>query len=206
MDRPSPLANHPDRKRWNERYRDAGPAAFGSRASEWLEEHRALLQENQHGRALDLACGNGRNAFFLAELGYTVDAVDISEVAIEWVDAKSRDHRLAVEALQLNLETDPFPKGDYQVILNLNYLERSIFDRIRSSLVSGGLLIFQTRSRDHVDRRGGDTTPEFALDSNELLHAFTGSDFRVLHYRESIVTEGSDGRQRALAGLVAQRT
>jgi len=199
--------SHRDRQRWNEKYREADPAAFDSAPSGWLEEHRTLLQEHAGGRALDLACGHGRNAFCLAELGYTVDAVDISDVAVARVNAEATRRRLAVEAQCLDLETDPFPNAGYAVVVDFNYLERSIFDDIRSSLTRGGLLIFQTRLRDQCDRVGSGIDPRFTLDPNELLDAFSGSGFRVLHYREAVSSlgGGEDG-ERALAGLVARRT
>ena len=68
------------RERWNERYADGGLEPFPDAPAEWLVAHEALLPGG--GRALDVACGDGRNAVYLAQLGYMVDAIDVSDVAI----------------------------------------------------------------------------------------------------------------------------
>ena len=74
------------RERWNERYGGDGFEPFPDAPAPWLVEHAALLRElagaGRRRRALDVACGDGRNARWLAELGFEVDAVDVSDVAI----------------------------------------------------------------------------------------------------------------------------
>jgi tellurite methyltransferase len=68
-----------DRERWNQRYRDG---AYDFRPADWLLAHSSWLKPATEGvRALDLACGAGRNSLHLASLGYAVDAWDISDVA-----------------------------------------------------------------------------------------------------------------------------
>ena len=57
------------RDRWNERYAQADRAWLPETPAEWLVEHEALLTGS--GRALDIACGDGRNALYLACLLYT---------------------------------------------------------------------------------------------------------------------------------------
>src|SRR5438128_6186526 len=69
-----------DRERWNQRYRDGG---YELRPADWRLALGARLKPARHGaRALDLACGAGRNSLHLATLGYVVDAWDISDVAL----------------------------------------------------------------------------------------------------------------------------
>src|SRR5437763_2642105 len=70
------------RRYWNERH---ASAIFNDEPAPWLVEHQELIEKEPRGRALDIACGGGRNALFLAELGFEVDALDISDVAIERV-------------------------------------------------------------------------------------------------------------------------
>jgi 2-polyprenyl-3-methyl-5-hydroxy-6-metoxy-1,4-benzoquinol methylase len=195
--------NHPDKIRWNEKYKQKGLEAFGAEPAEWLVAHESLLVEQPKGFALDLACGNGRNAFYLAKLGFTVDAVDISDVALSWLQKQVRERQVAVHPKVMNLETALLPKHRYQVILNINYLERSIFDGIKEALLPDGLLFFETMTKDHIAILGNQMNPKFVLDYNELLHAF--SDLRILHYREAIVWEGSCDKTKAAASLVARR-
>ena len=82
-------------ERWNERY-SRGFEAFGGRPAAWLVEHETLLSGD--GRALDVACGDGRNAAHLARLGYDVDAIDVSEVAVGALRAAAPEHGLAITA------------------------------------------------------------------------------------------------------------
>jgi tellurite methyltransferase len=175
-----------ERARWNERHgRDARPPGA---AAEWLVAHRALLDAQPRGRALDLACGRGRNALELARMGFAVDAVDISDVAVEAVRAAAAEQGLPVTAHRADLSGEPFPRPPYDVIVDVNYLERSLFEAIPLALAPGGLLVFETFTREHAGIRA-----EFGLAVNEPLRAFRG--LRVLHYREV------GGR----AGLVARR-
>ena len=66
----------PDRIKWNKRYSEKDP---GQRIPRIV---RAYIDRAPAGRALDIACGTGAVSLFLAERGYTVDAVDISDVAL----------------------------------------------------------------------------------------------------------------------------
>ena len=77
-----------DRQGWNERYA-AHDLVWGAEPNRFLAEELAALPAQ--GRALDLACGEGRNAIWLAKRGWQVTAVDYSSVAVE------RARRLARE-------------------------------------------------------------------------------------------------------------
>jgi SAM-dependent methyltransferase len=172
----------------------------GLEPSAWLADHRALLEAQPRGRALDIACGMGRNALFLAGLGFRVDAVDVSDVAVEATGARASERGAAVRALRADVRTDPFPAPPYEVILNLNFLERVLFDPIAQALAPGGLLVFETFGRLQRDVPGGTLDERLTLAPNELLRAFTG--LRVLHYRDTVLHEG---RTRAVVSLVARR-
>lgn len=166
------------RERWNERYRRDGDAAFGRDPSQWLVEQRSRLQTHRKGRALDLACGPGRNSLFLAELGFEVDAVDVSEVALEGLRANAARRRLRVHALRADLEADAFPDASYEVIVVFNFLLRSLFEPIERALAPGGLLVFETWRQDPGGRRR-------ALDPGELLAAFPGLELLEHAEREA---------------------
>ena len=72
-----------DQEKWNERYREG---AYATRThpsallAEWLPKPE---RRETHPRAIDVACGTGRNAIYLAQRGWQVDAVDVSEVALD---------------------------------------------------------------------------------------------------------------------------
>jgi SAM-dependent methyltransferase len=188
-----------ERERWNERYgRGAGPV--GLDPSAWLADHGALLEAQPRGRALDIACGMGRNALFLAGLGFHVDAVDVSDVAVETTRARAAERGAAVRAVRADVRADPFPEPPYEVIANLNFLERALFGPIAQALAPGGLLVFETFGRDQREVPGSTLDPRLTLAPNELLRAFAG--LRVLHYRDTVLHED---RTRAVVSLVARR-
>ena len=192
-------ADGDERARWNARYgRGAGPV--GLEPSAWLADHRALLEDCPRGRALDIACGMGRNALFLADLGFEVDAIDISDVAVEATRRRAAERGAPVRAVRADVGTGAFPAPPYAVIVNLNFLERALFGPIEQALAPGGLLVFETFGRDQRDVPGSSPAPRLTLAPNELLRAFAG--LRALHYRDTVVHEG---RTRAVVSLVARR-
>ena len=189
------------RERWNRRYAARGVRVFSGAPSEWLTENRSVLSGSGGRRALDVACGDGRNAAYLARLGFEVDAVDISDVVIDALQAAAIHRGLAVNALRLDLERDPLPGSDYDLVVQLNYLQRSLFEPIAQALTPGGILILETVTRAHVEELGNQFDPRFLLDHNELLGSFPGLE--VLRYEECVAERS--GRPRAVASLVARR-
>src|SRR5712671_4960727 len=84
------------------------------------------------GRALDLACGSGRNAVWLAEHGWQVTAVDRSPVAIPMVETHVAD-----------LEKHEFQIGEaeWDLIVVSLYLQRDLFDLIKQGVKRGGVVL-----------------------------------------------------------------
>jgi 2-polyprenyl-3-methyl-5-hydroxy-6-metoxy-1,4-benzoquinol methylase len=189
------------RERWNRRYAERGLTPFPDRPSEWLAENRDLLAGPGGRRALDVACGDGRNAVYLAQLGFAVDAVDVSDVAVSALRAAALERGLNVDARRLDLEVETLPVARYDVVVQINYLQRDLFGALAQALVPGGLLVLETVTRAHVDELGKVFDARFVLDDNELLRSFP--ELRVRHYREGITDRG--GRPRGVASLVAER-
>jgi SAM-dependent methyltransferase len=152
------------------------------------------------GRALDIAAGTGRNALYLAERGCEVVAVDISSVALDMARLQAKQKHLDVDWRQLDLEQTGFPAGDYDLILTINYLQRSLFSPIKAALRIGGLIVFETYLTDQ-QRIGHPKNPNYLLAHNELLDHFR--EFRVLYYREGKFSDGAEPSFRA--GIFAQK-
>jgi len=158
--------------------------------------------EQAKGRALDVACGIGREAAYLAELGFAVDAVDASDVAIAAVRERAAERALDIEATRMDLPgvDAGFPRPPYDVICCFYFLQRALLGRIAGALAPGGLVLYETFTRDHVEAVGGRMPERFLLEHNELLHAFDG--LRILRYREAVIP--GTQRSRAVASLVAR--
>jgi 2-polyprenyl-3-methyl-5-hydroxy-6-metoxy-1,4-benzoquinol methylase len=200
------------RERWNERYERAGFEPFPDAPAEWLTEHRELLGELAGGgggeargdgtaRALDVACGDGRNARWLAELGFAVVAVDVSDVAVGALRSAAAERGLRVDAHAVDLEHDALPGGPYDVVVCMNYLQRELFAALEGVLAPGGLLLYETFAQAHVAELGRRFNPAYVLEPNELLRAFAA--LHVRHYREGVAERG--GEPRGVASIVAQR-
>ncbi len=158
-----------------------------------------LLTLLPKGRALDIACGEGRNAIFLAQNGYEVDAVDISNVAIDRVAEAAKIAGVKVNLIQADLENYEIPVETYDLIINFNYLQRSLVPAIKMGLKKGGAVIFETYTLEQQSI-GHPKNPEFLLKPNELLHQF--SDLHIFFYREGVFEEGG---KRAIASLAGKR-
>ncbi len=187
------------RERWNERYRGATLVALPDEPPPWLAEHRELLGGG--GRALDVACGDGRAARFLAELGHDVLAVDVSDVVVDAVNRAAGERGLAIAARALDLEREPLPPGPFDVVVALNFLQRDLADALQDALAPGGLLFLETFGAAHVEELGRTCNPAYVLERDELLHAFERLD--VVAHRDGVVER--EGGPRGLASLVARR-
>ena len=193
--------SHDPRQRWNRRYAERGLRPFPDAPAAWLVENRHLMAGGPGRRALDVACGDGRNAAYLARLGFEVDAVDISDVAIDALHAAAAARRLPVRAIRLDLERDPLPGGPYDVIVQINYLQRSLVARLAEALRPGGLVLVETVTRAHVEDLGNRFDPRFLLEPGELRQAF--AHLELVRYQEDVLERS--GRTRAVASLAARR-
>jgi 2-polyprenyl-3-methyl-5-hydroxy-6-metoxy-1,4-benzoquinol methylase len=152
------------------------------------------------GTALDVAAGKGRNAIFLAEMGFNVVAVDISTIALEEARRRAEEKLLEVTWQQGDLEQIRLPAAAYDLIVDFNYLQRSLFPQIRRALKPQGHVIFETYLIDQ-QAIGHPKNPAYLLNHNELLDHFRS--FRVLCYREGKYSEGGEAAFRA--GIFSQK-
>ena len=181
-----------DQTRWDRQY---SSSAGADQPSDYL---RQILESDAwhipRGIALDVAAGTGRNAIFLAEMGFTVAGIDISTVAIEKARRRADEKSLEITWLQADLEHIELSTDAYDLIVNFNYLQRSLFPQIRRALRPRGHVIFETYLIDQ-QAMGHPKNPAYLLDHNELLDHFRS--FRVLCYREGKYTDGGGAAFRA---------
>jgi 2-polyprenyl-3-methyl-5-hydroxy-6-metoxy-1,4-benzoquinol methylase len=96
------------------------------------------------GRAIDIATGRGRNALFLAERGFSVEAIDVSTVALEQGRKAAQEKKLAIDFRQADLDSVELPEVTYDMILNFNFLQRSLIPKMKKALKLGGHIVFET--------------------------------------------------------------
>jgi len=164
------------KEKWNERYRTATDERQAARV---LKENLHLLPES--GRALDFACGFGGNAILLAQQDLKVDAWDISDVAIAALQDVALERQLSIQAEVRDVEENPPATETFDVIVVSYFLDRDIIPALMQALKPGGLIFYQTFTRQRVSDRGPQRA-EFRLADQELLQLF--SDLQIMFYRE----------------------
>jgi 2-polyprenyl-3-methyl-5-hydroxy-6-metoxy-1,4-benzoquinol methylase len=188
-----------DQIRWDRQHAEGRGTTVPSRfVQEILDsDHWTILP----GRALDVATGKGRNALFLASRGFQVTAIDISTVGLEEGRTRARDHSLSIDWEQADLENLQLAAAAYDLIVNINYLQRSLLPGLRGALKPGGHMIFETYLIDQ-QAAGHPRNPDYLLHHNELLDHFR--DYRVLLYREGRFADGAEPSFRA--GIFARKS
>jgi tellurite methyltransferase len=180
-----------DRTRWNEKYRRGD---YPSEPSAIVTDFFRLAPGPA---ALDIAAGSGRNSLFLAQRGFQVDAVDISDEGL----AQFAGRHPGIRPICMDLDAFDLPTGRYDLIVNVLYLDRRLFPQIREGLKPGGILIFETLLESPGVPDDRKRCRDYYLLPNELLHAFLS--LQIIYYHE----EPSSGQAdtKALASLVAIR-
>lgn len=194
---------------WDAKHRLAAGAPLSEPASIVLE----LLPLLPTGRALDVACGTGRHSILLAERGQRVTAVDFSSVALDVLEVRARGMhipawryenlhesskhaRRGIALMRADLEEMELPERSFDLILCIQYLQRSLFAQMAPALRPNGVLLMETFTRAQLEFNGGPRNPAYLLETGELREAFP--DLCVLFYRELRAGQG-------IASLVAKK-
>jgi SAM-dependent methyltransferase len=165
-----------DRQRWDRKYGAGdGPAHF--QPNRLLVDHTYLLSK---GHALDVACGFGGNALFLAGQGYRVDAVDVSGVALGQLQAEAARRGVTIDLVQADLSRWTVPASRYDLITVFCYFSRSLFPILAAALCPDGLLFQANRNHSILERRPG-FNPAYLASMGELSKLALGAGLEILH-------------------------
>ena len=190
--------NEADRTKWDRIY--TGGAEKTAEPCEVLAAHSHLLPAE--GDALDLACGRGGNALYLAARGFSTRAWDVSAVAIQSLSDVAAHNSLPLMTEQRDVTADPPASGSFDIIVVSRFLDRALAPAICAALREHGLLFYQTFIREKVGDTGPNN-PAYRLEANELLRLF--QSLHLIYYHE----EGNVGDTRRgfrnEAMLVAQK-
>lgn len=194
--------NSDDKEKWNSHFRaiSVNPSVSARDSSQILTENAHLLPRS--GCVLDLACGLGANALFLAKLGFETHAWDISEEAIDQLQKVVDSQSLNICMEVRDVIARPPSKNSFDVIVVSRFLNRSLIPSLIEALKPSGLIFYQTFSVDKLSGIGP-SNPDYLLKPNELLQMFRSLRIRV--YREEGLAGNLEKGFRNEVMLVAQK-
>ncbi|BCS53656.1 bifunctional 2-polyprenyl-6-hydroxyphenol methylase/3-demethylubiquinol 3-O-methyltransferase UbiG [Geobacter sp. SVR] len=189
-----------DRLKWNLRF-GSEEAFLGVRPSPFLAREMERIKALAPGRrALDIACGEGRNAIFLARHGFEVTGLDISDVGLAKADRWATEAGVTVDFRWADLE-DYCIDEEYDLIINFNFLLRDLIPQAFAALAPGGLLIVDTILES--PETSGTHTAEYLLRYGELGKMFQALPGEVLFQEE--VREVAEGEMPTARVLFRKR-
>jgi tellurite methyltransferase len=184
-------------ERWNKRYR------LREHPEEDLETAPTPLvvkfaRGPTPGRALDLACGAGRNALWLAEHAWEVTAVDGASAAIEILQSRAAEHGLNIGTVVADLEEGEFAiePSRWDLVAMCYYLQRNLYESAKRGVRPGGILIAIV----HITEPG-EAASAHRLLPGQLEKYFDGWD--ILHRYEGPPSDSA--HRRDVAEIVARR-
>jgi SAM-dependent methyltransferase len=185
-----------DRNKWNQRY--AEDSYHKNNPVTLVEDWLPRLPV---GRALDVACGAGRNAIFLAQAGYQVDAIDISREGLNLARQEADNQGLSINWIEHDLDL-PYPfDTNYDLIIVMWYVDLGLVSRLCDCLAPGGNLICEEHLITDLAVIGP-TSSNYRVAPGALREAVSGLD--VLLYEESIEMN-AEGEQIASARVVVKK-
>jgi SAM-dependent methyltransferase len=164
--------------------------------SRWLVENLDLIPLGLP--VLDIACGRGRHALFLARRGWMVHAIDRNREALDALSAAARALDLAIttEAADLEMGAPDLGSGPFGAVVVFNYLYRPLMPTIVDAVAPHGVLIYETFTAGQA-ARGHPTNPAFLLADGELP--------RLIEPLEILRSREGDFDGKLVSSVVARR-
>jgi len=194
---------------WDARYAAPG-FAYGTEPNRFLADVVGRLPS---GRALSLGEGEGRNAAFLAEMGWRVVGVDRSRVGLRKARGLARERDLSVAVCVADLAAFPLPADRFDLILSIfchlpRPVRRTVHQAVRRALRPGGAYVCEAYTpRQLAFRTGGPSVPELLVTLDDLRTELAGLEFVVGREVERDVVEGNMHRGRsAVVQVLAVRS
>lgn len=163
--------------------------------SPWVVRHAQSIPAR--GKVLDLACGSGRHARFLAGLGYPVLAVDRDAEALAGLSAIEG---ITTRLLDLEGEEWPLAGQVFDGIVVTNYLWRPRLPDVLALLAPGGVLIYETFMVGNA-AYGKPSNPDFLLQAGELRQLAAAAGLREVDYAEGYVASPKPAMRQAICAI-----
>ncbi len=192
------MISHCDSDKWNSIYASDDHGSL--QAAKVLQENTHLLPAT--GLALDVACGLGANALLLAQQGLETYAWDISQTALDRLQARALQLNISLQLEMRDLDTNPPAANSFDVIVVSRFLQRALIPQLHAALREDGLIYYQTFLKEKTSD-SGPRNPDFRLGRNELLHFF--QNLQILCYREEGIIGDVNQGFRNEAMLIARK-
>lgn len=170
-----------DRSVWDSFYKNKN-FIFGKDAIGFLKDN---IHRIPKGRVFVPAMGEGRNAIYLAKMGFTVDGNDLSEVAIDKALNEARREKVVIKPILGDLNLHKFTDNQYDFVLASLFYTRDLAEKFKKTLKKGGYIMLYLRL-DENSKKGEQykniTPDDFAVKPNELKEEFKEYEIKV--YKE----------------------
>lgn len=177
---------------WNERYREAD-FVYGTVPNDFLAE---VVEQIPQGTVLSLAEGEGRNAVYLARLGYQVTGVDASEVGLAKASQLAAAAQVTITTVAADLQQYDIGVARWDGIIACFChlppgLRKQVHTAVVQGLKPGGVFVLEAYSKEQLAYgSGGPQSLEMLMDLDELKQELAGLVFRHAVTREREVHEG----------------
>lgn len=165
-----------DKLKWDRKYQETTSLLKDREPSENLKK---IVEKIKGRKALDVASGAGRNSIYLAINGFDVEALDISQIALDVLNNKGFKN---ISCKLVDLDEYEIPKSSYDLIVMTNFLDRNLIPKLSAALKINGVLFIETYMEDELNEKPS-SNPDFLLKKDELK-TFFDDDFELLAYDE----------------------
>lgn len=177
---------------WDTTY-DTDQYIYGKQPNDFLKQHYAAIPK---GKVLLLAEGEGRNAVFLAKLGYDVTAVDSSSIGLEKAKKLAQENNVAINVICEDLATFDLGEQHWDGIVAIYChlppaLRQDVFKRVERSLASSGVFLLEGYRPEQIEyNSGGPPLAEMMISKATLAEELPNLAFSHLEELEREVYEG----------------
>ena len=177
---------------WDERF-STQEYAYGTKPNDFLKDHVNSIPK---GKVLSLAEGEGRNAVFLAKLGYSVTAVDASLAAIDKGNLLAENNGVEVDFIHADLVEFDLGECQWDGIISIFFplpplLRKALYKKVARGLKKNGVFLLEAYTpKQLMFGTGGGKTVDFMQSKTSLAHELKGLDFAHLVELERNVIEG----------------
>lgn len=177
---------------WDKKY-DTEEYVYGKLPNDFLKNNYASMPK---GKVLLLAEGEGRNAVFLAKLGYCVTAVDMSSVGLKKAEQLAKENHVSIETICANLKDFDLGENKWDGIVSIYChlpleLRQDLHKRIERAIKPSGVLLLECYRPEQLNyKTGGPSVASMMISKEALIAELPNFAFSHLEALEREVNEG----------------